>query len=279
MNFFSLLTAALTLGCCYGLLAMSYALLYNLCGIFQYAHGDLLMVGGYAGLAVLQSGGNLFLALLTAVLLCGLLSFAAGRLIYEPLRSRPGIRSFLAGMGLSFLLQGVILLLFGAVPRAYPAGIIGRQVHRGTVSVPYSRGLIFTLAPPVLAGLWLLYRKSPRFLTLRAASGAECCGISRTDSARFVFLFSGMLAGFSGVLYGCNFTLSPYAGVLLGLRAFTAAILGGTASPAAAFTGGLILGLTETLLAGIFPSPFLDAAVFGILFLLLFCRRETIAAR
>ena len=269
MNFLSLLTAALSLGCCYGLLAIGYGFLYHLCRLFNYAHGDLLMLCGYLSLFLSRLGVKNGLLLLLSPLLGGLVSFLSEKLVYAPIKGAKPIDTMLAGIGLSFLFQGAALLLFGATPVSFSDTL---ALSFGGVRI----SAFLWITPLLLIPLSLLYAKSPLFLRLRAMAddpfGAVCCGISENRCRQIVFLFSGALAGLCGFLYGQEFYLAPAIGTLLGIKAFAASVLGGGSSPLSSFLGGLLLGLAETLLASLFPSAFLDAFVFLLLLGLLFFR-------
>ncbi len=250
MTFWQQLSDGLLMGSCYGLLAVGYTLLFGLMRLVNFAHGEFLMVGAYAGFWVCAVLGLPFwVALLFAGLVGGLLGVFTWRFCYAPLRAGGSGGNLLTSLGLSFLLQFLITLLFGSEILAYPALAKGGSLLGS--SLPRMRMVLTAVC--LAAGLAISFAKFRPFVAMTAMAdnplGAAACGISKQKTMTLAFALSGVLAGLSGALWGSCFTLSSSMGTNLGLKAFTAAVLGGVGSVPGACLGGVALGLLETFAA------------------------------
>ena len=270
----------LSLGGIYALIALGYTMVYGIVKLINFAHGDILMVGAYISYFILTTFGFTPLALAAAFLFAVVGSVLLGVGIeascYRPLRNAPRINALITAIGVSIVLENL--------PRVFP--FIGSDYRNLTVP-PFFGNITFgevTIIPIklitlvvtlVLMGLLILvvdYSKSGK--AMRAVSfdmgASSLMGISVNRTVSFTFALGSALAGAGGLLYILNFPqLDTYMGIMPGLKAFVAAVLGGIGSIPGAMVGGLILGLAETFTAGFISSDLTGAVVFGILIIIL----------
>lgn len=292
-----LLINGLVLGGVYALVALGYTMVYGILFMINFAHGEVLMVGGFAGFFTLQvmfeigwagGGTGLSLLALVIVLLVGMVaSVLTGvlleRVAYRPLRNAPRLIPLISAIGASFFMQYSALLIFGVSPRIYrrPAIIDGGWLIEGAQPIFISRSGVFIFATSVLMmiGLYLIVQRSKIGRAMRAVSEdkevAALMGVDVDKVIVFTFVLGSALAGAGGVMLGIQNSVMRFnTGFLPGLKAFTAAVLGGIGNIPGAMVGALILGLLEafgpTVLG--FPNEFKDVIAFAILVLLLIFR-------
>jgi branched-chain amino acid transport system permease protein len=271
----------LSLGSLYALIALGYTMVYGILRLINFAHGDLIMVAAY----VAVMGVGLFawpwpVAAGLAVGLTGLLGVLLERGAYRPLRRAPRISLLISAIAASFLLENLVLVMAGGRPRAFPLPAwAGDSLNLGGLHLP-----LLSLVIPMVTGLsvgglfWLVYR-TPTGRAMRAlAYDLETVSLMGIDVNRVIALTFGvgsLLAGVGGVLWALKYPqVNPFLGVLPGLKAFIAAVLGGIGNLAGAVVGGCLLGLLEVLIVAAFPAwaGYRDAVAFGILILLLLLR-------
>ncbi len=284
------LVNGLTLGAIYALIAIGYTMVYGIIGMINFAHGEIYMIGAYVGLITLtalgvQAGYPLPLvlgaALLVSVLVTGLYGFVVERVAYRPLRGGPRLVPLISAIGMSIFLQNYVQIGQGARDVSVPvliSGAIDFQMGGDfTVTVPYSRILIVGVTLVLMATLTLFIGKSRMGRACRACAEdmrmANLLGIDTNRVISFTFVLGAILAAVGGVLIGLTIgKLNPFIGFVAGLKAFTAAVLGGIGSIPGAMLGGMLLGLAETFASGYMPSEYKDIVAFGLLILVLLVR-------
>ena len=276
MLFFSQLINGLQLGSIYALVALGYSMVYGIIMLLNFAHGDVIMVGGYLVMTILTAGLSPVIAVLAAIAGCTVLAVVIDKIAYAPLRQAPRISLLITAIGVSMLLQNAAQLVFGADSKPVPATKIIPAVRFSGKGLSISLTAVVTIAVTVLSmvGLTLLVKKTRMGKAMRAVSedmgAAQLMGINVNATVSFTFAVGSVLAGIGAVLYCCRYPLvNPTIGSLLGLKAFVAAVLGGIGSIPGAMLGGLCIGLCEVLVTAVGLSQWTDAVVFGILILVL----------
>ncbi len=289
-QFVQQLVNGLSLGAIYALIAIGYTMVYGIIGMINFAHGEIYMIGAYVGLVTLtaigaQSGLPLPLILGAALLMSLVVTAAFGlaieRVAYRPLRGSPRLVPLISAIGMSIFLQNYVALGQGARDVPVPVLVSGafefRMGSEFDVTVPYSRMLIVGVTVVLMIALTLYIRHSRMGRACRACSQdmrmANLLGIDTDRVIAFTFILGAMLAAVGGVLIGLSIgKLNPFIGFIAGIKAFTAAVLGGIGSIPGAMLGGVLLGLAETFAAGYMPSEYKDVVAFGLLVLILLFR-------
>ena len=276
MLFISQLLNGLQLGSIYALVALGYSMVYGIIMLLNFAHGDIIMIGGYIALFAIASGVHPALAVVMAIVGCMVLAMLIEKAAYKPLRSAPRISLLITAIGVSMLLQNVAQLLFGAGARSFPSSSIINAQNLSFGGIQISITAIVTIIVTILSMIVLtfLVQKTKMGKAMRAVSedlgAAQLMGINVNSVVSFTFAVGAALAGIGAILYCCRYPLvSPTMGSLLGLKAFVAAVLGGIGSIPGAMVGGLAIGLAEVLVTAIGLSAWTDGVVFAILIIVL----------
>jgi branched-chain amino acid transport system permease protein len=292
-QFLQQLINGLSLGSIYALIALGYTMVYGILKLINFAHGEVFMVGAYAGYYVAGAMGvdaleaqhrafPLYLALLVLVLsmaCAALLGVAIEFFAYRPLRSAPRLTPLITAIGVSLFLQNAAMLLFSPNPRRYPAIVREVRFEFAGVIVTNIKLTIFGVALALMAGLHMFVQKTWTGRAMRALSvnidAAKLMGVDTNRVIRATFALGSGLAAAGGILFGLDqITITPLMGVLTGLKAFVAAVLGGIGSIPGAVAGGLLIGLAEQLTAGYLSPDYRDAITFVILILVLLIRPQ-----
>ncbi len=274
----------LTTGCLYALIALGYSMVYGILKLLNFAHGDLYMVGAYIGYFVIQWFGGpnavsipvpllLAIMVLLAAVGVGVLGMAIERFAYRPLRDAPRIAPLITALGVSFVLENTVLLLFGGFTRSYstPTFIsFNSGITLDGVRIDSVELMIFGLSFAMMYGLHQLVQRTTLGKSMRAVASdreaAEMLGINVDRTIALTFFIGSAMAGVAGVMSGLAFNqISNTIGFLAGLKAFTAAVVGGIGSIAGSMIGGLLIGLCESFSASYVSSEYTDLIVFGIL--------------
>ena len=290
-QFVQQLVNGLTLGSVYALIALGYTMVYGVLKLLNFAHGDVYMVGAFIGYYVLLGLGGpahpavpvalMVLAMFVAAALgAGLLGVAIERFAYRPLRDAPRIAPLITALGVSFFLQSSVLLLFGARIRSYstPEYLPATTgINAGPLDISLVRILVIVLTGVCMVALGRLVSQTKHGKAMRAVShdreAAEMMGVDVDRAVAFTFLLGSALAGIAGVMVGLVFTrVWHLMGFLAGLKGFTAAVVGGIGSIPGAMLGGLLIGLTESFVAGYISSTFQNIIVFGLLIVFMLVR-------
>ncbi len=265
----------LQLGSIYALVALGYTMVYGIILLLNFAHGDIIMFGSYvAWIALVQLGLNPAIAVLLAVFGCVVLGVLIDKVAYAPLREAPRLSILITAIGVSYLLENGVQLLLGADAKVVPS-----IIDLGTVQVfgsTLSGTALLTVAVTIVATvvLTLLVQKTRLGKAMRAVSedmgAARLMGVNVNSTISFTFAVGSALAGIAAILYTMAYQqVSPTMGVMLGTKAFVAAVLGGIGSIPGAVIGGLIVGFSEVFVAAFGLSVWQDAVVFLLLILVL----------
>ena len=281
------LVNGLSLGSIYALIALGYTMVYGIIKLINFAHGDVYMVGayiGYASMSILRLG--FFESLVLAMVGCMLLGMAIERIAYRPLRNSTRIAALITAIGVSLLLEYVMMFFVGAEPRAYPPlpAFLSQSYHVGGVVITSQQILIIVISVTLMVALQFIVKKTKMGKAMRAVSqdadAARLMGINVDQTISFTFAIGSALAGAAGVLVGVYYnSVNPLMGILPGLKAFVAAVFGGIGLIPGALVGGYVIGSVETLVAGFGYSMLRDAVVFGILIAILIVKPAGLLGR
>jgi len=291
--FFAQLIAGLTTGSLYALLALGYTMVYGILKLLNFAHGDVYMIGSYIGYFVLTAlGGSagpsvplavlFFLMFSAAMVGCGLLGVVIERFAYRPLRQAPRIAALISALGVSFFLQQTAVLMFTAIPKSYNTySLHNREFFTfhgfGNLQIEYAQVFVIVSALLLMVALTLFVRLTKIGKAMRATSydieAASMMGIDVDRVIAITFLIGSALAGAAGVMTGIVFqNVQPYMGFGAGLKAFTAAVVGGIGNLTGAMLGGMVIGVAEALTTGYLSSAFQDLIVLAVLIVFMLFR-------
>jgi len=296
--FFQELVNGLTTGALYALVALGFSMVYGVLKLLNFAHGDLYMVGAYIGFFVIQwFGGAQHLSIAVPLLLVIMFVLAAGlvgglgvaieRFAYRPLRDAPRIAPLITAIGVSFFLESAALLLFGAQYRVYNTAdfiSLSSGIQIGSVTIDSVQILVLVLGVVLMAGLQLLVNRTRLGRQMRAVAAdreaAEMLGINVNFVITATFFLGSALAGVAGIMGGLLFNqVTSTIGFIAGLKAFTAAVVGGIGSIPGAMLGGLVIGLAESFVTGYISSTYSNLIVFGILIVVMLIRPSGLLGR
>ena len=276
MNVFQQLINGQQLGSIYALIALGYSMVYGIILLLNFAHGDIIMVGGYIALLVIAAGVSPILAVILSIAGCVLLACLIEKVAYTPLRSAPRISLLITAIGVSFFLENMAQLIWSADPRTFPntAIIPTRTYDLGGLSISLTTIVTLVAAVISMALLTVLVQKTKMGKAMRSVSedmgAAQLMGINVNRTITFTFAVGAFLAGVGAILYCCKYPqVKPTTGYLLGMRAFVAAVLGGIGSIPGAMLGGLAIGMAEVIVNALGYTTWTDAVVFLILIIVL----------
>jgi len=301
MDFFvQQIVNGVTLGSVYALLALGYSMVYGILKLLNFAHGDVYMIGAFIGYGVLTVFGGaaspsipvpLLIVFMfgSAMIGCGLLGIGIERFAYRPLRNAPRIAPLISALGVSFFLQNAALLLFSPNFRSYGSfdfygGSLFLPLHAGVLKISPLRILVIASAIGLMVALTLFVARSQLGKAMRAtAFDREAAAMMGIDVDRVIvatFFIGSALAGAAGVMQGLVFqNVSHTMGFFAGLKAFTAAVVGGIGNIPGAMLGGLLIGLAESFSKGYLPSQWSDLIVFAILISVMLIRPTGLLGR
>jgi branched-chain amino acid transport system permease protein len=280
----------LSLGAIYALIAIGYTMVYGIIGMINFAHGEIYMIGAYVGLVTLSALGVssglplpfvILAMLVVAMVVTAVYGYAIEKIAYAPLRGGPRLVPLISAIGMSIFLQNWVALGQGARDMAVPPLVIGSlQFQLGSdfvITAPYSRIMIIVVTVLLMIALSLFIKYSRVGRASRACSQdlgmANLLGIDTNRIISYTFIIGAMLAAVGGVLIALAIgKLNPFIGFIAGIKAFTAAVLGGIGSIPGAMLGGVLLGLAETFAAAYISSQYKDIVAFGLLVLILLFR-------
>lgn len=280
MDFITQLLNGLGLGSIYALIALGYSMVYGIVQLINFAHGDIIMVGGYALYVMLVIAGvPLWLAVLAPIVVCGLAGVLIERLAYQRLLNHNAerISLLITALGVSIFLQNLFMLLFKSDAKTMPPMFGSGVFELGGLSVTYSTLINIAVSVVMMIGLQMLVNRTKIGKAMQATSedagAAKLMGINTNKIIIITFAVGSILAAVGAVLY-CNTypQIKPTMGNLLGLKAFVAAVLGGIGSIPGAMLGGYLLGVLEQLTKAYITTEVTDAVVFAILIVVLLVR-------
>jgi branched-chain amino acid transport system permease protein len=288
----------LTTGFLYALIALGYTMVYGVLKLLNFAHGDVYMIGAYIGYFVIQWFGGptaltipvpLLVAIMfvVAALGTGVLGVLIERFAYRPLRNAPRIAPLITALGVSFILENSMLLLFGGFTKSYSTNSFisfSTGIHIGAIDIDSVQITIFVVSLAMMYGLMVLVDRTTLGKSMRAVASdreaAEMLGINVDRVISYTFFIGSAMAGVAGVMSGLAFNqISATIGFLAGLKAFTAAVVGGIGSIPGAMIGGLFIGICEAFAASYISSKYTDLIVFGILIVVMLVRPTGIFGR
>ncbi len=293
--FFQQVLNGLVLGSVYALVALGYTMVYGILGLINFAHGEVVMIGAMVALtvmnALLASGVPLpapvivALALSAAIVVCMTLAFSIERVAYRPLRRAPRLAPLITAIGMSILLQNVAMMIWGRQYHTFPRLIPVTAHSIGGATITDVQIVIILGSAMIMAGLLLLVNYTRLGRAMRATSEnptiAGLMGVNINKIISATFVIGAAMGAVAGVLVAANYSIAHYSmGFILGLKAFTAAVLGGIGNLGGAVLGGLLLGLIESIGAGyisdvtggFFGSHYQDVFAFLVLVLVLVFR-------
>ena len=279
MEFLSYLISGISLGSVYAIIALGYTMVYGIAKMLNFAHGDVIMVGGYISmLAVMELGVPAWLSVIIAMAVCTVLGVIIEKLAYKPLRTASSLAVLITAIGVSYFLQNSALLIFGANPKVYTPVITGSvKLFDGQLNISAISILTVLVCVIIMIGLTIFTSKSKMGKAMRACSedkaAAQLMGINVNKTISVTFAIGSALAAVAGVLL-CSFspTLMPTTGSMPGIKAFTAAVFGGIGSIPGAFLGGILLGIIESLAKAYISTQLANSIVFAVLIIVLLVR-------
>ncbi|WP_455231812.1 ABC transporter permease subunit [Geopseudomonas aromaticivorans] len=294
--FLQQLINGLTLGAVYGLIAIGYTMVYGIIGMINFAHGEVYMISAYLsaiGLALLSFFGLesfpllIFATLLFTVCVTGVYGWAIERIAYKPLRNSTRLAPLISAIGISLILQNYVQLSQGARQQGVPTLLDGAfrvAIGEGFLQISYTKVFILIAAFAGMAVLtWVIrYTKLGRMCraTQQDRKMAQILGIDTDRVISAVFVIGAAMAALAGVLITMNYgTFDFYAGFVIGIKAFTAAVLGGIGSLPGAMLGGLLLGVAEAQFSGLVNTDYKDVFSFSLLVLILIFRPQGLLGR
>ncbi len=288
-EFLQQLLNGISLGAIYALIALGYTMVYGVLRFINFAHADVFMVGAFIGyyMGRIVPEGTIWggtIALAVAMLGCALLGILIERLAYRPLRGAATLNVLITAIGVSLLLQYTGQVFFGAAPRVFPPLFPVKLFNVGGLVISTNQLLVIFVATLLMIALQFIVQKTKIGTAMRAVSlnpkAAQLVGVNIDVVISFTFGLGSALAAAGGILYALNYpSIDPLMGVMPGLKAFVAAILGGIGNIPGAALGGLLLGTVETFVGGSQYSTYKDAIAFAILIIILLFRPAGLLGR
>ena len=273
-QFFMQFINGLNIGSIYALIALGYTMVYGIAKLINFAHGDVIMVGAYISFISMKFGLPWWLAVIISIVACAILGVVMEKVAYKPLRNASRISLLITAIGISYLLQNLFQLIFGANPQPYHAFITLPALNLGGISIQANYYITFSVSVLLMILLTLFVNKTTMGKAMRAVSedegAAKLMGINVDTTISLTFAIGCALAAIAGILYAnCYPMINPTLGSLPGIKAFIAAVLGGIGSIPGAVLGAFILGMVEAMTKAYISSQLTDTIVFAILILML----------
>ena len=266
----------LSLGSIYAIIALGYTMVYGIAKMLNFAHGDIIMVGAYVAFCGLQYWGfPPVLAFLLAMLVCTILGITIEGLAYRPLRQATSLAVLITAIGMSYLLQNIALMIWGANPKAFPTTFINStSLHLGRINISSATLITILVSIVIMVLLTLFTSKTKLGKAMRCVSedrgAAELMGINVNRTISLTFAIGSALAAIAGILLCSSYPiLQPTTGSMPGIKAFTAAVFGGIGSIPGAMLGGILLGIIEIFGKAYISTELGDAIVFAVLIIVL----------
>lgn len=277
MDFINYLINGISLGSVYAIIALGYTMVYGIAKMLNFAHGDVIMIGSYVVFVTVSTMGLPPMAgVLLAVAVCTLLGMTIERIAYKPLRGASPLAVLITAIGVSYLLQNVALLIFGADTKSFTSVVTLPAIKLAGGEMTITGETIVTILSciVIMIGLTAFINKSKAGQAMLAVSedrgAATLMGINVNGTIALTFAIGSALAAIAGVLLCSAYpSLTPYTGSMPGIKAFVAAVFGGIGSIPGAFIGGILLGVIEILSKAYISSQMSDAIVFSVLIIVL----------
>ena len=277
IQFLSYLLNGISLGSVYAIIALGYSMVYGIAKMLNFAHGDVIMIGAYMSFCAIQYWSlPPILAILLAIVVCTMLGILIERLAYKPLRQATSLSVLITAIGVSWLLQNIALLIWGANPKSYQSLVNfgSLKLFDGQMHITSETFITIAANIIIMIALTLFTGKTKMGKAMRAVSedkgAAELMGINVNATISMTFAIGSGLAAIAGVLLCSSYpVLMPTTGSMPGIKAFTAAVFGGIGSIPGALIGGILLGLIEILGKAYVSTELGDALVFAVLIIVL----------
>ncbi|MFF5760045.1 branched-chain amino acid ABC transporter permease [Streptomyces longwoodensis] len=284
-HFIQLVVSGLFVGSFYALVALGYSMVYGIIKLLNFAHGDIYMLGAFAGFTVLSVGAGalgggliaLIAIMIAAMAATGTFGVILERVAYRPLRSAPRLSVLITAVGASFALEYGIAVTFGPNPQVYQIGVTGGTLNIAGARITYAQLAMMAIAVLLMIALDTLVRKTRSGRAMRAiAQDPKACLLMGVNVDRVIartFFIGSALAGAAGVMAGAYYGKIDFLmGFVIGLKAFTAAVIGGIGNLRGAVLGAVVLGLLESFAVAYLGSEWRDVFAFGFLILFLTVR-------
>ena len=277
MSFISYLLNGISLGSVYAIIALGYTMVYGIAKMLNFAHGDVIMIGCYIVFTMMTTMGlNPIVSILAAIVGCTVLGVVIEKIAYKPLRKASPLAVLITAIGVSYFLQNLALIIFGADTKSFTSVVNMEPIRLAAGKLVISGVTIVTVVACIIivAVLMAFIKKTKAGQAMLAVSedkdAAQLMGVNVNQTISLTFAIGSGLAAIAGVLLCSAYpTLSPYTGSMPGIKAFTAAVFGGIGSIPGAFIGGILLGVIEILGRAYVSSQLSDAIVFAVLILVL----------
>ena len=276
MTFLSYLISGISLGSVYALIALGYTMVYGIAKMLNFAHGDVIMIGGFVVFTAVSSmNTSAPVAIVCGIVACTLLGVTIEKIAYKPLRNAPPLAVLITAIGVSYFLQNLALIIFGSAAKSFP-DILKLNDWEITEGLTITGEAIATICITVVIMIVLtLFINNTKIGTAMQAvsedrGAAQLMGVNVNTTISITFAIGSALAAIASVLLCASYPLlSPYTGAMPGIKAFTAAVFGGIGSIPGAMIGGILLGVIENLSKAYISTELSDAIVFGVLIIVL----------
>lgn len=276
MDFIKYLITGISLGSVYAIIALGYTMVYGIAKMLNFAHGDVIMVGGYMTFIFMNSMGMpAIVAVIGAMVVCTLLGMAIERVAYKPLREASSLAVLITAIGVSYLLQNLALIIWGSTPKSFPSVVsLDPITMPGGITISGETIVTVVVSALIMIGLTLFINKSKLGHAMQAVAedkgAAQLMGINVNATISITFAIGSALAAVAGALLCSSYPLlQPTTGAMPGIRAFVAAVFGGIGSIPGAMLGGILLGIIESLTKAYISTELSDAVVFAMLIVVL----------
>lgn len=277
MIFISNLISGIRLGSIYAIIALGYTMVYGIAKMLNFAHGDVIMIGAYSAfVALYRANLPLPIALIISIIICTLLGVIIERLAYKPLRQASSLAVLITAIGVSYFLQNLALLIWGSAAKIFPTILDYGSINlfNDKLKLSYQMLITITVCIVIMILLNLFIKKTKIGKAMRACSedkeAAALMGINVDNIISLTFAIGSGLAAIAALLLCAAYpTVTPTLGSMPGIKAFTAAVIGGIGSIPGALLGGLLLGVIEIIVKAYGLSELTDAIAFGVLILVL----------
>ena len=275
MTFLTYLISGLALGSVYAIIALGYTMVYGIAKMLNFAHGDIIMAGGYAAFfAFTKFGLPAPVSIILSIVFCTILGVIIERLAYKPLRQASSLSVLITAIGVSYFLQNASQLMFGSDTKIFPAMLTEGSFRFGGLTISYLTLITIVTCIIIMVGLTLFINKTKTGKAMRACAedkgAAQLMGINVDTTISITFAIGSGLAAIAALLLCSTYpSLSPTLGSMPGIKAFTAAVFGGIGSIPGALLGGVLLGIIENLTKAYLSTQLSDAIVFTVLIVVL----------
>ena len=285
MRFITYLINGISLGSIYAIIALGYTMVYGIAKMLNFAHGDVIMIGCYV-VFMTMSGMNMnpLLSVILAVVVCTVLGVIIEKVAYKPLRKASPLAVLITAIGVSYLLQNIALLIFGADTKSFSSVVPLQNIKIGGITITGVTVVAVLACIVIMIGLMIFIKKTKAGQAMLAVSedkdAAQLMGVNVNGTISLTFAIGSGLAAIAGVLLCSAYpTLTPYTGSMPGIKAFTAAVFGGIGSIPGALIGGILLGVIEILGRAYISSQLSDAIVFAVLIIVLLVKPSGILGK